>query len=283
MKKGRLKRGLALLLSTVTLSMSVIPHLPPDILTAYAFHMNFNTSTSGDGHYDISGNMPNQPITDFLCMKKGASAKSEYDYYKTDNDVSYSEGSIEHKRLFWAYMLTYGNYTGIHKEFDDHSIEGMFGKPLNTKVAKEVAWSHGTTNGGSALVDQMATDGFMQLESIPAGCKSPQDIFNSVSKYGTPEDAISMDYLKSGPGEFDAKKLYDMAGLQDWATFRKYCTIEGFPVKVSGPAGDREYPIQITYDDYSFTWTVIDPDTKLILSILVDTFSSRIECVKKSL
>lgn len=70
MKKGRLKRGLALLLSTATLSMSVIPHLPPDILTAYAFHMNFNTSTSGDGHYDISGNMPNQPITDFLCMKR---------------------------------------------------------------------------------------------------------------------------------------------------------------------------------------------------------------------
>lgn len=250
MKKGRLKRGLALFLSTVTLSMSVIPHLPPDILTAYAFHMKFDTSTSGDGHYDIKGTMDNQKVkTDFLCMKKGASAKSEYDYYKTDNDVSYSEGSIEHKRLFWAYMLTYGNYTGIHKEFDDHSIEEYFRTPLagSTKVAKEVAWSHGKENGGSSIVEDMAHDGFMKLENIPAGCKSPQDIFNSVSKYGTPEDAISMDYLKSGPGEFDAKKLYDMAGLQDWATFRKYCTIEGFPVKVSGPAGDREYPIKIEF------------------------------------
>ena len=112
MKKGRLKRGVALLLSTMTLSMSVIPHLPPNILTAYAFHMTFNTSTSGDGHYDIKGAMPNQPTTDFLCMKKGASAKAAYDYFKTDNDVSYSEGSIEHKRLFWAYLLTYGNMTG---------------------------------------------------------------------------------------------------------------------------------------------------------------------------
>ena len=70
MEKGRLKRGFALLFSTVLLGMSVIPHLPPDILTAFAFGMNFSTSTSGDGHYDISGAMPGQPETDFLCMKK---------------------------------------------------------------------------------------------------------------------------------------------------------------------------------------------------------------------
>ena len=263
MKKGRLKRGLALFLSTVTLSMSVIPHLPPDILTAYAFRMHFNTSTSGDGHYDISGSVDNQGIeTDFLCMKKGASAKSEYDYYKTDNDVSYADGTIEHKRLFWAYMLTYGNTTGIHEQFNDHSIEGYFKTPLagSTKVAKEVAWSHGKTNGGNALIDEMATDGFMQLENIPAGCKSPQEIFNSVSKYGTPETAISMNSLKDGPGSFSSEKLYAMAGLQDWATFRKYCTVEGLPVKVSGPAGDREYPVKIEFDDYAFGWSIIDPD-----------------------
>ena len=67
MKKGRLKRGMALFLSTVTLSMSVIPHLPPDILTAFAFHMNFNTSTSGDGHYDIRGRVDvEKEETDFL-------------------------------------------------------------------------------------------------------------------------------------------------------------------------------------------------------------------------
>ena len=93
MKKGRLKRGIALLLSTMTLSMSVIPHLPPNILTAYAFHMTFNTSTSGDGHYDISGRVEGEKEeTDFLCMKKGASAKSAYNYFKTNNDVNYSEG-----------------------------------------------------------------------------------------------------------------------------------------------------------------------------------------------
>ena len=263
MKKGRLKRGVALLLSTMTLSMSVIPHLPPNILTAYAFHMTFNTSTSGDGHYDIKGAMPNQPTTDFLCMKKGASAKSAYNYYKTDNDVNYSEGSLEHKRLFWAYMLTYGNTTGIHPQYNDHSIEGTFGQPYvgNTKVAKEVAWSHGASSGGSALVESLAHDGFMSLENIPAGCKSPNDVFNSTSKYGTPEKAISVDALKSGPNTVDAKLLYDMAGLQDWATFQKYCTITASPVKGTGPASSGvEYPVRVDINDAGFGWTVLNPE-----------------------
>ena len=263
MKKGRLKRGMALFLSTVTLSMSVIPHLPPDILTAFAFHMNFNTSTSGDGHYDISGKVEGQKEeTDFLCMKKGASAKSGYDYYKTNNDVSYSEGTLEQKRLFWAYLLTYGNTPGIHPEFPDHSIESAFGMPLagSTKVAKEVAWSHGTSNGGSAIVERMANDGFMQLENIPAGCKSPQDVFNSTSQYGTPETAISMNSLKSGPGEIDPVKLYEMAGLKDWATFKQYCTITAPPVTATGPDGTKVYPVKIEYNDYGFNWSIIDPD-----------------------
>lgn len=265
MKKGRLKRGLALFLSAVTLSMSVIPHLPPDILTTYAkefFHMSFHTSTSHDGHLDIKGQIPGQPQTDFLCMLKNASASSKYKYYKTDNDVSYSEGTIEDKRMFWAYLLTYGNTTGIHDEFNDHSIEGYFGRPLegNTGPAKQVAWARGASNGGSADIERLANDGFMQLESIPAGCKSPQEIFNSVSKYGTPETAISMNSLKDGPGSFSSEKLYEMAGLQDWATFRKYCTVEGLPVKVSGPAGDKEYPVKIEFDDYAFGWSIIDPD-----------------------
>lgn len=193
---------------------------------------------------------------------KNASASSKYKYYKTDNDVSYSEGTIEDKRMFWAYLLTYGNTTGIHAEFPDHSIEEYFGRPLvgNTGPAKQVAWARGASNGGSADVERLANDGFMQLENIPAGCKSPQEIFNSVSKYGTPETAISMNSLKDGPGSFSSEKLYEMAGLQDWATFRKYCTVEGLPVKVSGPAGDREYPVKIEFDDYAFGWSIIDPD-----------------------
>lgn len=261
MKKGRLKRGFALFLSTVALTMSVIPHLPPDILTAFAFRMNFNTSTSGDGHYDISGAMPGQPKTDFLCMKKGASAKSGYDYYKTDNDVSYSDGSIEHKRLFWAYMLTYGNMPNIHPNFPDHSIENTFGKPFegNTKIAKEVAWSKGKSNGGSAYLEQMANDGFMQLEKIPEGCKSPQDVFNSTSNYGTPETAISMSALQSAPGVFDPQKLYEMAGLKDWATFRQYCNISADPVKATIPGiGEDLFDVKIEYTDHGFHWSVVD-------------------------
>ena len=263
MKKGRLKRGVALLLSTMTLSMSVIPHLPPNILTAYAFHMTFNTSTSGDGHYDIKGAMPNQPTTDFLCMKKGASAKAAYDYFKTDNDVNYSEGTLEHKRLFWAYLLTYVNTPGIHPKYPDHSIENIFKPPYagNTKIAKEVAWSHGTSNGGSTLIENLAHDGFMSLENIPAGCKSPNDVFNSTSKYGTPEKAISVDALKSGPNTVDAKLLYDMAGLQDWATFQKYCTITASPVKGTGPASSGvEYPVRVDINDAGFGWTVLNPE-----------------------
>ncbi len=264
MKKGRLKRGIALLLSTMTLSMSVIPHLPPNILTAYAFHMTFNTSTSGDGHYDISGRVEGEKEeTDFLCMKKGASAKSAYNYFKTNNDVNYSEGSLEHKRLFWAYLLTYGNTPGIHPKYPDHSIENIFKRPYagNTKIAKEVAWSHGTSNGGSALIENLAHDGFMSLENIPAGCKSPNDVFNSTSKYGTPEKAISVDALKSGPNTVDAKLLYDMAGLQDWATFQKYCTITASLVKGTGPASSGvEYPVRVDINDAGFGWTVLNPE-----------------------
>lgn len=151
MKDRQLKRGVIMLLTTVIFMMSIIPYLPVDILTAFAFSMQFNTSTSGDGHYDISGVVDGQRIkTDFLCMKKGASAKSGYDYYKTDNDVDYSNGTLEDKRLFWAYMLTYRNTPGIHMEFNDYSIENTFGTPFkgNTKVAKEVAWSQGRSNGG---------------------------------------------------------------------------------------------------------------------------------------
>lgn len=119
MKKGRLKRGVALLLSAMTLSMSVIPHLPPNILTAYAFHMTFNTSTSGDGHYDISGRVDGEKEeTDFLCMKKGASAKSAYNYFKTNNDVNYSEGSLEHA---YNNISTYLSFPKEIKDWDEFS------------------------------------------------------------------------------------------------------------------------------------------------------------------
>ena len=51
MKDRQLKRGVIMLLTTVIFMMSIIPYLPVDILTAFAFSMQFNTSTSGDGHY----------------------------------------------------------------------------------------------------------------------------------------------------------------------------------------------------------------------------------------
>lgn len=144
MKKGRLKRGIALLLSTMTLSMSVIPHLPPDILTAYAFHMNFNTSTSGDGHYDISGRVEGEnEETDFLCMKKGASAKSAYNYFKTNNDVNYSEGSLEHKKPIVQIYLIRGTdkanpirLIGVAANFLTDSCRKELGENAEAEVEK---------------------------------------------------------------------------------------------------------------------------------------------------
>ena len=253
-----------MLLTTVIFMMSIIPYLPVDILTAFAFRMQFNTSTSGDGHYDISGRVDGQGVeTDFLCMKKGASAKSGYDYYKTDNDVDYSNGTLEDKRLFWAYMLTYENYTGIYPEYNDHSMENTFKRPYkgNTKIAKEVAWSHGASNGGSALIEKYATDGFMSLENIPAGCKSPEDIFSVTSQHGTPETAISINSLKSGPGVVDLNKLYDLAGIKDMASFQQYCNITASDIVVSQPGGEKRYSVKVIFDDLHFRYKIIDPDT----------------------
>lgn len=264
MKERQLKRGVIMLLTTVIFMMSIIPYLPVDILTAFAFRMQFNTSTSGDGHYDISGRVDGQGVeTDFLCMKKGASAKSGYDYYKTDNDVDYSNGTLEDKRLFWAYMLTYGNYTGIYSEYNDHFMENTFKRPYkgNTKIAKEVAWSHGASNGGSALIEKYATDGFMSLENIPAGCKSPEDIFSVTSQHGTPETAISINSLKSGPGVVDLNKLYDLAGIKDMASFQQYCNITASDIVVSQPGGEKRYSVKVIFDDLHFRYKIIDPDT----------------------
>lgn len=250
-------------LATVTLSLSVIPHLPPVLLTALAFKMHFNTSTSGDGHYDISGAVEGQPETDFLCMKKGASARSYYDYHKTNHDVSYSDGTIEQKRMFWAYLLTYGNTAKIHKEFPDDSITQAFGRPYkgNTKYAKEVAWSHGRSNGGSALIEKMANDGFMQLEHVPDGCKTPDDIFNTVSAYGTPETAISINALKAGPGQMSSEKLYHLAGLKDFEAFKKYCTITAPEVVVQESGEEKRYKVNLVYEDEVFLIKMMDAAT----------------------
>ena len=44
------------------------------------------------------------------------------------------------------------------------------------------------------------------------------------------ETALSINDLWKGPGDLDMQKLYDMMGLKDYETLKKYCTIT--PVNV---------------------------------------------------
>lgn len=165
MNKTQLKRKIALALASLTLAMSVVPHLPPDLLSAWAaesFKPVFENSGAA-GHPDIYGTIPGQNRTGFFCVNEGASAKSGYTYTKVDQEVNYSEGTIEQKRLFWAYVLTFGS-AQVGEFSGDDTLERAFGLPLegNTMVGKKVAWSKGKEASG--IIEEYATDGFMKLE-----------------------------------------------------------------------------------------------------------------------
>ena len=219
-KKG--KKLLAGSLAAVLLGMASIPYLPANLLTAWGFHLIFS-NTDHPGHPNLRGTVEGESHdSGFFCMNEGASAKSGYDYRREDKDVSYSEGTMAQKRLFWAYIGTFGSADR------DSSLADKFGTPLknDTWTGKNVAWSQGSDNGGSDWVETMAADGFMSLKNIPEGCMSPQDIFGLIDRYSTPETAMGLSSIMAGPGEVDAEKLYTMCGISDWETFCRYCTIE---------------------------------------------------------
>lgn len=261
-RKQERERRMALLLAVLTFLMATLPCFSTDSLKAYAsFRLNFTTSGVA-GHPDISAKIPGEDWTSHLfCMVKGASAKSGYEYEKVEQEVNYTEGSLEEKRLFWAYVLTYGNAGGGNYK-DDPSLMDIFHTDLrnNTYIGKQVAWSGGKSNGGSDLIENYARDGFMSLENIPAGCKSPQDIYSVVSRYGDPKTPMDLSAILSGPGTVSAEKLYNLAGIKDWATFRKYCTITAEDMKpVTKPSGETYTPrVVIQMDDQGFTYKVIN-------------------------
>ena len=66
----------------------------------------------------------------------------------------------------------------------------------------------------------------MSLQNVPDGCKDQKSLFDTTSKHATPETALSINELWKGPGDLDMQKLYDMMGLKDYETLKKYCTIE---------------------------------------------------------
>lgn len=246
-KKG--KRGIALLLASFMLGMGVAPYLPQDI---FAFHIKIESSGQ-PGHPDISGDIGDgHGRKGLFCLNKGASAKPNYNYEKVNADVNYTEGTLEEKRLFWAYLMTYGSAD------EDKSILKLFKYKLplagNTRVGKEVAWSKGKSNGGFSLIDQYARDGFASLEQLPSGCKSPQDILNTVMSYNTPETAISIRSLLSGPGVVDAAKLYNLAGLKDYATFKKYCHLNTNPISYDG----KMYYLRIEQTENGINYSIVN-------------------------
>ena len=237
-----IRRGVAGFLAGIVLGMSAFPCFPVQMLESWAFHLNFESS--GDpSHPNLFGKAEGESRkTAFFCLNKGAKARSAYDYYKTDEEVSYHQGSLEDKRLFWAYIGTYGSCDG------DASLKEKFGMPLQERaeMGKEVAWSKGADNGGSEWVERQANDGFMALESVPESCKSPEDIFQMVSGHRTEATAMYLGDLRgsAGPGTIDGDKLYELCGLADWNAFKKYCTLEAVTPGCV-----------VNLEDKSFAWT----------------------------
>ncbi|MBS5064248.1 MAG: cell wall protein, partial [Hungatella hathewayi] len=129
-----------------------------------------------------------------------------------------------------------------------------------------MAWVEGKSSKGLDWVEHYANDGFMSLANIPPGCKSPNDIFKVVSQY-TADSPLWIGKIQSGPGVVDKQKLYDIAGLSDWDTFRKYCSVStdtpgamaymdadglwwSFPGEIGGV--QRPVTIKVTYDPSVF-------------------------------
>lgn len=248
-RDGRRKRGIAAALAAMMMAMAVAPNLPTDFVSWAGdyFHLTFRNSGTA-GHPDLLAEVPGDSRAyGMFCLNEGASAKSGYLYYKTDQVVNYSEGSLEDKRMFWAYILTYGSAD------KDTSLKKRFGTPLaaDTMTGKRVAWSKGASNGGSKMIEDYAHDGFMSLERIPPGCKTPENIFELVSKYDKPENAMWMGEVLSAPGVISGEKLYEMCGISDFPTFQKYCQIT--PVNV--PEG---MVVQIMYQDSNIITRLTD-------------------------
>ncbi len=211
---GDIRRGAALCMAVFLVCMAVLPLLPENLVDAWGFGLVF-TSSGVPGHPYLRGTVGGESRQSwFLCLNEGASAHSNYDYSKINADVSYSDGTMEQKQLFWAYIGAFGSADG------DPSMSQWIGG-CTKNDAKQVAWRHYVP----AWVQGMANDGFMGLENIPAGCMRPQDIYNLVGQYHAPERAMSMAQLCDRPGHISAERLYTLTGLDSWATFRRYCTL----------------------------------------------------------
>ena len=214
----KLNQKIAGLLVVILLLTPIFTYLPPGIFDSWGFGLVFVSSGEASHPY-LMGKAPGDSKNSwFLCMNQGASAHSNYDYSKVNADIEYDKGTIEQKRMFWAYILAFGSY-------DENKTLDRFGK-ITKDEARDVAWTKGKSNDVSAWIENLANDGFMSLENIPEGCKSPKDILELISKYNSGGKAMYINDLRNGPGEIDTKRLYELTGLADWETFVKYCKID---------------------------------------------------------
>lgn len=260
MKSTKLNQRIATLLATVLFLTPLFTYLPSGMFDSWGFGLVF-VSSGQAGHPYLKGKAPgDKGETYFYCMNKGAPAQSNYDYSKVNADIDYNKGTIEQKRMFWAYIGAFGSYDG------DQTLN-RFGR-ITPEEGREVAWTKGKSKGGSAWIENMANEGFMSLENVPEGCKSPKDILDLISKNNTVEQAMYINDLRSGPGQIDTKKLYELTGLKDWETFVKYCRIDpvtpGMVINTEGqnlswsfpntPAGQKptEAVMKISYDPTVF-------------------------------
>ena len=197
-KKGtKLNQRIAVLLAIVLLLTPVFTYLPPGMFDSWGFGLVF-VSSGQAGHPYLMGKAPGDDESKwFLCMNQGASAHSNYDYSKVNADIDYNKGTIEQKRMFWAYI-------GAFRSYDNDITLDRLGA-CSKYEARQVAWSKGKSNGGSAWIENMANDGFMSLENVPEGCKSPKDILDLISKHNTAGQAMYINDLRSGPGQIDTK------------------------------------------------------------------------------
>ena len=256
----KLNQKVAGLVAAVLFLTPIFTYLPPGIFNSWGFGLVF-VSSGQAGHPYLMGKANSETKnTWFLCMNQGASAHSNYDYSKVNADINYFDGTIEQKRLFWAYI-------GAFRSYDENTTLNILGDCTKDE-ARQVAWSKGKSNGGSDWVESMANDGFMSLENIPEGCKNPKDILELISKYNSESNAMYINDLRSGPGQIDTTKLYELTGLKDWETFKKYCNIEavtpGMVINTEGqnlswsfpnaPAGQKptEAVMKIKYDPAIF-------------------------------
>jgi uncharacterized surface anchored protein len=256
----KLNQKVAGLLAAVLFLIPIFTYLPPGIFNSWGFGLVF-VSSGQAGHPYLMGRANSETKnTWFLCMNQGASAHSNYDYSKVNADINYFDGTIEQKRLFWAYI-------GAFRSYDENTSLNILGE-CSKDEARQVAWSKGKSNGGSGWIENMANDGFLSLENIPDGCKNPKDILELISKFNSESKAMYINDLRSGPGQINTTKLYELTGLSDWETFKKYCDITavtpGLLINTEGqnlswsfpnaPAGQKptEAVMKISYDPTIF-------------------------------